>query len=431
MATQLPAIDQNICSDWSVQDKDLYYKMPYWMIEKELTFRRKYGNWKKILGKLQWKPNMGDTMRVVMSEPPPVLRQHAFPEALCSPAKKDITQHRERILDVTLRHHKFESPNFCWCPSFQDFITGKVAKNLKYVMEQQELFEALFYRSHIFHQSPVVIFADAGTLEVDYGAPQGDGNAAGTSGKSLNYLGSRLKEIGNPGNLSMTLLFRALSIMEEDLMAVPYQSGSVKDDSFLNDKFLLLTSAEAYNNFVNDPWLKENKTDSLNIVTDGFKGLIHGRITTSLHSNPLRIHVDTDGVASFPAPHTVEENASADNFGQTVVNPTYRDAQFEVAFLCGAEAYSVVNVGPPPSEFASGGVGKLGRMQWNGKPFITDRINVPCVSGTGTVIWEPNTYNEFLKIVAHNVFGIGGTVKRNIVPIIFKRTRGISTTRIS
>lgn len=424
----LPAIDAAACSGWTPQQIDLYNKLPAWFFTREVSYRKKYGNWKRIFGSMDWEPNKGTTMTGIISEPPPTRRQFAFPAVLSTTAaKKDIVQHRERTYTVSLVHHKFESPVFQWLSSFQDFVKKKIAVNLDYVMKWQEEFQSTYYRGQVFHQAPAIAFAGHSTTPVDDTAPTGTGNAAGTSGKTNAYLQAMIAGMSpTDSTLSIKNLFRFLSALEEDLLAVPYQSGSAKDDSYLNDKFLLMTSSEAWNQFINDPWTKENRKLDLDIVTEGFKGSLMGRITASLHSNPIRILKAADGSISFPAPEVIQENTSAENFGQTVRNPDYKNAQYEVAFLCGANGYDIVNPGAPPGDFAS----KAG-LAWNGRPMLTDQIISPCTNpDDSSTVWEPNRYGEYLQIISMLVLGIAGVVKRNVLPIVFERSRTLTTSLV-
>lgn len=431
MAVALPQINASHCQSWTPQQQSLYYKMPLFMRAKEVQFQKRYGDWKKYLGSQDWEQNQGDTMRLVISEPPPVIRQQAFPSYVCTPPKVDITQSRERIVDSKVRHHKFRSPQFSWCPGFVDFMKGRVGKNLKYVFEQQEHFTSMFYRSFIFHQSPNLFIADGqdSTLlgsgysaGLDMGAPQGDGDDAGTTGKTDAYLSQMLPNIGTPGTLSFRQLRSLLSIMTEDIGAVPYQSGSVEDDLPVNDMFMCLTDAETYDSFHNDPYFKEMSPLTNDGVHSAFKGKLWDRISFSLHKYPLRILHNPDGTISWPAPETIEENPAAPNFGQTVPNPDYRRAQYTVSFFVGYEAYDIIKVGPPPAEWANAG------MKWNGKPFLTDDFLVQCgVDSNSNPIMEANTEKEWLRIMSHTIMGIVGHTKRNILPIIHRRSRGITT----
>jgi len=425
----LPAINTDACSGWTPQQLNLYAALPAWFVEREVAYRKKYGNFKRIFGSMDWVPNKGPTITGIITEPPPTLSQFNFPALMSvSCAKKDIVQARQREFTVQLAHQKFESPVFQWLQSFNDFVTKMVTKHLDFVFRWQEERIAQYYRGFVFHQAPAIMWCDDASLVIDDLCPIGVGNNDGTAGKSNAYLQSRVATLGAPGNLTLKSLFFGLNYLEEDALAVPYQSGSAKDDSYLNDKFLLLTSSEAYNNFINDPFLKENRQLNLDIVTEGFKGSLFGRVTTALHSNPLRFDVAADGSVSWPAPETIQENQQAPNFGQTVRSCAYRNAQFEVAFLCGMNGYDIINVGPPPAEFAAGGADRLGRLRWNGRPYLTDRINVPCEDSEGNPgTPDPNSYNEFLKIQSYCAMGIAPVTTRNVMPIVFRRARTITT----
>jgi hypothetical protein len=66
-------------------------------------------------------------------------------------------------------------------------------------------------------------------------------------------------------------------------------------------------------------------------------------------------------------------------------------------------------------------------LKWNGRPRITDRFNVPCTDDLAQVRYEPNTYDEFLKTISLMVMGIAGETTRNVLPIVFKRARNVTT----
>lgn len=419
-----PRADAPNCTNWTPSDLTLYNSLPAWFVRREVAFRKPYGAFKRIFGSVDWDANKGSTMTGIVVEPPPKLRQFAFPNKVqTAAAKKDIIQHRERTFQWTLAHQKFESPVFQWLASFTNFINDHVMKSLDFVLQWQEDYTSTFYRGQIFHRAPVIAFADHATTEIDELAPTGEGDAAGSTGKSNAYLAVKIADIGAPGNLSMRFIGKMLNYMEQDSKVPAYQSGSASDDSFLNEKFLLLTSSEVWNSFQNDPYVRENKDCNLNIITQGFTGSLFGRLTTALHSDPIRIARATDGTISFPAPDTIQEEPTADNYGQTIRNPAYRDAQYEVAFLCGAKGYDLVKVGSPPADFAKASSDKLGQMSWNGKPMLTDNLLVPCVGEDSSTVWEPNTYREFLKIISYVIMGIAPVTPRNVVPIVFKRKR--------
>ena len=80
------------------------------------------------------------------------------------------------------------------------------------------------------------------------------------------------------------------------------------------------------------------------------------------------------------------------------------------------------------SALSASGPDRMGSLKWNGKPRLTDRINVPCqVDGGDTTTYDQNKYDEFLQIISMTVMGIAPETPRNALPIVFKRARTITT----
>ena len=48
---QLPAIDQNVCGQWTQVDKDYYNKLPYYLTGFQSDYLKKWQKWGKILPK--------------------------------------------------------------------------------------------------------------------------------------------------------------------------------------------------------------------------------------------------------------------------------------------------------------------------------------------------------------------------------------------
>ena len=422
-AITIPSIDNQACTSWTELDRSLYNKLPVYFQAKQAEQFKTWSIWSKLLGERKWEQNMGNLGRVIQKEFAPTLRAHAFPSALSSAAKKDIIAVRERTTDFSLSHQKFESPIFNFLPNFQDFLTNHIDFTLENINQQVIRFNDIFARSYVFHQAAYLMIpglAKDGVVR----APQGTGSSDGTTGKSNTYLAALLAGIPNVGSLSLNAINLACSHLDDQRMR-PFSGSQLPngDSSPLDQMYALVLGSDAYNQFMYDPWLLKYKQLDLNLNTKGFKGNLFGRVMCKLEDMPLRIKVDTTKLPgnpdyiTWPAPETQELNPDASNYGETIPNPNYVDAEFEVAFLvAGGTPFEMIKVGPPPKQF--------GDMPWNGRVRMTDKVSVPCLDENGNVYNDTNKYEEYLQLIAHSVVGIVGTQKRGILPILFRRFRG-------
>lgn len=431
----LPAINQTAVSSWTEQQQNLYNYLPFYLAKMQVNRRKTWAIWKKFCGKIKWTPNMGDIMKSVRKEPSPVTRQNAFPQPLSGAALKDILDVREVSVISQVRHHKFESPVFQFYPSFRDFMKDHVEVHSKDIMEKQIVFEDQFLRSAIFHYAPFVYIANKQNGEI-ISAPSGIGNDAGTAANTKNtaWIQAQLPLIGNPGNLSLTTINMAATAMSNDIGVPPY-TGSNNEEisgSGLGEKFVLTISAEAYNQFFFDPWMLANRRIDLDVITSGFKGNLWGQVTCKLERFPMRIAAD----GTFPAPEIrvtgiTSSNGTANegnpyNINESIPNPDYVNAPYEVAFLVGDTGYESIEVGPPPKAFANSGMPNgFGKMQWNGEVVLSKALLIPYTDPVdGTLKYETNEYGEYVHFISHATYGINPIQRRNIMPIIFKRRRG-------
>lgn len=428
--TQIPSIDNNVCSGWTEQQITLFNRLDFYFAKMQVEQKKTYPTFSKLVGKINWTPNQGSTMKAVRKESSPHIRQFAFPNAITSVPTKDVIDVREVTTSVEVYKHRFETPTMSFIPSFRDFMTDHVDFHAKDIAEKQSRYNDIFIRGRMFHESPHVFFPNRASFELVSSPIAVGNNAAGsytyegsTTGKSVSWLQARLAEIGNPGNLSLCAVNLALTIMENDLRIPAFMGNSLpKDDQGLADKYCLVLSGEAWNQFTFDPWMLANKPLNLDVVHNGFKGSLWGRITCKIEDLPIRISAD----GTFPVPQLrVADEASQYNAGETVNNPAYNNAPYEVAFLVGAKGYDAIEVGPPPAAFAKNGMpAGFGKMFWNGEIEITKNILLECVDTTGAVKYALNQYGEYLQLISQTTYGVLPRQRRSVVPIIFKRRRG-------
>lgn len=427
----MPAIDQSVVASWNEQDVNLYNRLPYYLAKQQVDSRKTWATWSKFCGKRRWIPNSGDLMKGIRKEPSPHIRQMLFPNAIASLPKKDVIDVREIQTSAQVYRHRFESQVMNFVPSFRDFLNDHVDFHMKDIMEKQTRAEDIYIRGNIWYNSPYVWLPDRTDGEL-ISAPTTLGNAAGTlaGSKTSAWVVENIKQIGNQGNLSLMTVNRLLTTMDVDLRALPFSgSGSQPaDNKGMMDKYVLVCSSEAYNQFALDPFLLSHKNAQLDIIQEGFRGNLFGRVTCRLEDMPLRFAAD----GSIPAPETREGNPAAWDYNTTVVNPDYRNAAYEVAWLVGAEAYEVIEVGPPPAAFASNGMPKgFGKMFWNGEVQIAKNFLIEMMDDEGNIKYDTNQYGEYLKLISQVTYGILPVLRRNIVPILFKRKRGASAPIIS
>jgi hypothetical protein len=416
-------IDLPACASlWTEQDRTLYNKLDFYLAKTQVDYFKRYNRWQKVLSPIKWSANQGPTMKGVRKVRPPILRGQFLPNAIDSLSKKDVIEVRETSEQVKVYKHRFESQLMQFLPSFQDFMNDHVDKTNEGIVELIAANVDIFYRTAIFHGSPNVWIAGkkGGTAELT-GMQWWQSPTIALS-KTAAELKANLLLVGS--NLSLKQISKAASTMELDLGVTPYSGGELADGTdgkALTGKYLLITSSEVWNNFPFDSFLQENRQIDLNIVTQGFTGSLWGRITAMFERFPMRL----DANGNVVAPETVVMDANSYANGDTVMNPDYVNAPFEVAFLCGAEGWKSIQVGPPPKDFASGEMSMKAfrALDWNGKVQKTKDVMVNCLNEAGAVVQDLNKYGEYLQLISQIAMGILPIQRKNIVPIIFARQR--------
>lgn len=420
----VPAIDQSVAGDWTEQDINLYNQMPFYLVERQIQRRKDYAVWPKVTGKANWQPNKGPIMRSVRKEPSPHVRSFAFPVQIHQTPLKDTIGHKEVKSDAVVRWQDFESLVFSFVPDFRDFMTNHISFASDDINEKILRFNDVFIRTEIFMKSPVVMLGN----NLDDGAPIGDGNVAlnASGSKNLTWLSAKLQTITNTG-LGLTTLANLANIASEDLDIPHFQGDSTGPADSQTGKYRLILSGEARRMWQFDPYLLTNRPLAEDIVGAKYKKTPFDDVVALLERHPIRFAMDGEGAVTVPAPQTTVVEPTAANYGETVPNPLYTAAEYEVAFLCGAGAYDSIAVGMPPKTFTSGyEPSNFKKMRWNGEVILTKDIINPLSDGSGNVLrYETNNRGRWLQLLGTLACGVSAYQPRYIIPIIFKRKRRV------
>lgn len=409
-------------------DKDYYNKLPYYFARFTAQARPIWQVWKKLItGRFRWQPNMGPIMRRATQEYSPIIRQEAHPTQIDQTPDVDMFFTRERTNDVRIYRKRFVSREFHFLPEFQDFFQH-VDHELEDLTRQITVYEDLFYRTRVFHHSPFVYIAGHGLIDAPTGIPSSDGSTAKSNAWILEQL-----EKYPPTTMSMKEMFKALNAAETEVGMTPY-AGTGKPNGTskaLDQRFCYLLSSEAWNSWVDDPWVRENRKIDVDIVTDQFHGDLLGRVRCMLEDRPLRYKVTESGTGrtlSLEAPQISSEAVQEEEKYRTRPNNPYsRQSQFEVHYLIGGSNYSILDSGPPPSMFAKSIETGIG-MNWNGKPWMNKDFLTYCKNSDGAVVQDTNSWGEFLRLQAQLAMGIAADNAFNIIPVITQRSAvGLTT----
>lgn len=439
MATfAMPAIDQNICAYWPEQSQDFYNRLPYYLDKAEASSRAKYETFEPLLtDTIDWKPNMGDTMKLVITEKPPVLRQTTRPNSIRVEAKGDIFNVRERTSTAQLVHQKFFSPKFRFLAAFQDFMKGQLMPTRSAIEEQIRVFKDVFYRTYMWDYAPVVYVAGYGPINAPVGV-----DASGNSLKTAAWIASCLNSLPNDGYLTYQELFNVSSCAVQERGMEPYSGGVTKGNggaTDLTDQFCLVTSYEGYAQFVNDAWVKENRPQLMNIVNDKFKPTPFGTIMARMERYPFRWSLDANNTPTEQAPETIITDANSAEYNRTIPNPAYAKldgavgtcSPIEVGWLLGKNGgFRRINTGAPPEMFAgsTSDPAKIAGMEWNGRVYATKNFPIQCTDSNGATQLDLNSFGEYLRFQAQLTLGCVSVNPQNVMPIIYRRRRGVTTT---
>jgi len=440
-----------------------FNKLDFYLVKNEVALFPKWNVYDTLYGSIKWQPNMGDTLQGLTPTPSPVSRSTFAPNVLADAPLKDIYKIGERNESAKLSYHRYESTRFRFLNSFESFWRDQLSYAHKDIVRQIQTSQNQFIRTLMWYQTPDVFLADggAGRLTSSVSLPGGaakvsltqdqirtidgdDDRTASTSGAIGEGGGQEFRDAiciqsspadTDAGYLTLKDLYQAMLVLQEDVQAPTFdrQHGVPKSSEMIKGKYVLVCSTEAWASLMWDADLagtggRRLAPANMNLINDGFAGDLWGKITVKFDPHPLRF-MDN---GAWINPQTVTNNKVVPNSAYTKISTTASDAvaSNEVAFLCGADAFKAISVGPPPKEFAGKNVSKkkLYGMNWNGQIDLTDQFLVPTASTTdvadgGAEGWDMNVYGDFLKFISQTIHGGIPGDARHCLPIVYRRRR--------
>jgi len=445
-----------------IQDKDLYSRLPYYLTKLACTYFPQWQIWNKLYGTIPWRANQGNVMRGVRHEPTPIAQSLVFPKATYDPhPNKNVYELFEMSEEAVVHMHDFESKIFHFQPEFTNFLQS-VQEHYTDITRQVGVYADLFTRTQLWGRARQLYIpgekgTDKGGLKTaattGYTTMVDDTVAVPvltptTMGKNKTaFLDQLVADVEGGGVLGLTLasLDDAVAILREDIN-VPFFEGAVnvpRNNEVIAGKYVLVCSSEVFQMFKWDPHFSTFRDCNFDYLSNGFRGSIFNEIVCHIEQFPLRIFKDgasspvivgagTQGdgpqiyadEANLPGAETDDHSKTSLGYPAkrvtTRIAPSYRDAQYEIAWLLGADAAKTIRVGPPPSAFT----GKMSKkkfynMSWNGEVELTDQVLIKYADGS----YDTNVYGRYCKYIASLAMACIPNNAYAMLPIVFKRRR--------
>lgn len=442
-----------------------FNKLDFYLVKNEVALFPRWNVYDTLYGSIKWQPNMGSTLEGLTPSPSPVQRSTFAPNLLSEAPRKDIFKTGERNESAKLSYHRYESTRFRFLNSFEAFWRDQLSYAHKDIVRQIQLANNQFVRTLMWYQTPDVFvcghdsngtgkLSSALTLEdscvkaaisqdeirkidgdIDTTAASSEVVDLGGGTKYREALSVGATAANVAGALTLKDLYKAMLVLQEDVQAPTFdrQYGTPKTSEMIKGKYVLVCSTEAWASLMWDADLagtggRRLAPANMNLINDGFAGDLWGKITVKFDPFPLRF---ADG-GVWVQPQSVTNNKVVPNPNYTKISGSSAAiGSTEVAFLCGADAFKSISVGPPPKEFAGKNISKkkLTSMNWNGQIDLTDQFLVPTADvddvtqQTGSTAWDLNVYGDYLKFISQTIHGGIPGDARHCLPIVHRRRR--------
>jgi hypothetical protein len=404
-----------------IQNTSWYNELPVWMAMQEVNDLIDFPRWTKKYKKRSWKPNMGPLLQTVIAERSPKSSQVNTPANMNETTLSTVVAHYERANYANMKVQNFQSFQFHWLPSQEDFRTGQVATAKDDLMRQISFAYDDFIRWQAFNTAPnvyVVGKAGGGLTPVLYGeatptSTWRDANFLTTQGNNVGAVGA--------GFLNYEQICAIRTIFETIVGATPWNGspGTPAENATLKGKFILTGGSDIYDALAFDRWVLDNRPIQMNLLNSLFRGAISDNITFLQEKWPIAF---TE--AGVQPPEEIEMQLPNLTYGsqfnyEVIPNPDYVNAPYRVAFLEGNEPSEILEIGPPPAPFSQQNISqeKFVKMKWNGEVKLTDNLLINYGNG---ITPDTNKYGELVQLIAKCAMGFVPKKSRWCLPIIYR-----------
>jgi hypothetical protein len=422
-----------VFANFNTEDTDRLNKLPFYLVKNEVKTFPTWNVFEQLLDDISWEPNQGNIMKGVTPQRSPVGRGFFFPQPITSLPNKDIYQVTESTEQAIVYKHRYESYQFNFVPSFNSFWKNYLQFANKDIVEKIAISNNQFLETQMWYSAQNVYLAGSGVVS---GCPVGQGNITSTAqgSKTSNWVVGTIQGAGSGTGVQQGLTLRdvynAALALQEDFAAPPFEGARNMpvDNEGLKGKYVLVTSTEAWMNFMFDPDVATLKPLDLNLLFSDFRGLLFGTTTVKMNRYPIRMNVvdvkDPAGNVLYPAGTPIPAEIFDTSDSKCKPNPYYTSmisAPVEVAWMLGSSFGKSIKVGPPPKEFSGKNMSseKFYSLKWNSEVQLTDQVLLQYPDGTVDL----NNYGEQLKFISQCTHGYLPGERRYAFPILFYRRR--------
>lgn len=420
-------------AQFGVEDTDRLNKLPFYLVKNEVKQFPIWNVFEQLLDDINWEPNEGNIMKGVTPQRSPVGRAFFFPNAITALPNKDVYQVTESTEQAIVYKHRYESYQFNFVPSFNSFWKNYLQFANKDIVEKIAISNNQFLETQMWFAAQNVYCAGTG---VTTGCPTNIGNAALSTAGTKTAAWNLATILGNGTTTGVTQgltlrdVYNCTLALQEDFAAPPFEGARNMpiDNEGLKGKYVLVTSTEAWMNFVFDADVQTLKPLDLNLLFQDFRGLLFGATTVKMHRYPIRMNTvdikDAAGTVMYAAGTPIPPEAYDPTDGKWKPNPYYTSlisAPVEVAWMLGASYGKSIKVGPPPKEFSTRNMTseKFYSLRWNSEVQLTDQVLIQYPDNTVDL----NNYGEQLKFISQCTHGFLPGERRYGFPILFHRRR--------